>query len=33
MLHKYVSSVLNDQLGKYVENLNAEQLTIAVLQG
>lgn len=33
MLEGLVAWVLNNYLGKYVENLNTDQLSIALLQG
>lgn len=33
MLESLVAWVLNNYLGKYVENLNTDQLSIALLQG
>lgn len=33
MLERLVAWVLNNYLGKYVENLNTDQLSIALLQG
>lgn len=33
MLRELIAWVLNNYLGKYVENLNTAQLTIALLSG